>query len=460
MDQTKRKEILNTMIEISKQVDKHLDTNMQERGNVTYCKDFEFKGSGLGAENVYIVETPIQKQKQTGDKTRGNNTIYEIYDEDARLMATVSEDGKLHFSPEYLEQLKEINPKYYEQLNLENIDFDLPEELQENDMVITKEELQEHENKINEKQEKQRDNRQKGEIDKQEENDNYDQKQESEEDKKDKVAQTLGVEVSEVKSICTINPREKITDKDSLVDIMPEAGEYSEISIACTSQNGKSNSQFTILGISEGEQTKNTKVTPLTSIEPIEGTSTGKDVISVNEDGTQVSEKEVQGLFIINSGNRTDGISVSVGDYGMMDVDYVSNVMDKDLRRATPIKTEGPENVRMPSARVRENAGDSIEEMEKEGRIFRAKEEKGIDPQSLDGIDIDKADGREMTLGELKEYIKEQALEKGDMSKEETREFIKSEIAESGLELSEAEVEHTTDEIEMQVLDESRFPTR
>ena len=144
----------------------------------------------------------------------------------------------------------------------------------------------------------------------------------------------------------------------------------------------------------------------------------------------------------------------------MMDVDYVSNVMDKEHRRATPIRTKGPENVRTPNSHVRENAGDSREELEKEGRIFRAKEEEGINPQTLDGIDTDQSDTGNMTLEELKEYIKEQTLEKGDMSKVETREFIKSEIAKSGLELSDGEIENTTNEIEEAVIDESRFETR
>lgn len=463
MNQARKNEVLDIMVQIGEQVDSHLDTDIQERRNITYYQDFKFNGDesategtyNLGAKNVYIVETPEKKERKTGDNKENNITIYEIYDEDRNLIATVTEDGKLHFTPEYLEELKEVNPEYFEQLNLDNLDFELPEELQENDIVMTKEELREHEQNegTNTKENRKKESQKREDDEQQEEGD-------TEEEKKEQAAEALGIDSSEIRAICTINPREKITDKHNLIDIMPEAEGYEEISIVCSNPNDKSQGRFTILGVSKDGETKSTTCTPLTSVEPIEGTSTGKDVISVNEDGTEVTEKQVQGLFRINSRGRNDGISVSIGSYGMMDVDYVSNVMDKEHRRATPIRTKGPENVRTPNAEVRENAGDSIEEVEREGRIFRAKEEDGVDPQSLDGIDTDRADGGEMTLEELKQHITEKTLEQGDMSKAETRDFIESEIAKSGLELSEGEIEHTTDEIETRVVDESRFGAR
>lgn len=449
MDKTKKREVLNIMLEIGKEVDKHLDINIQERGNITYYSDFEFGNSGLGIKDVYIVETPLKIKHKLGDNKPENKTIYEIYDEDCNLIATVTEAGKVHFMAEYLEELKQINPQYFEQLKLEDINFELPEELRDDDIIMTRAELEEQENsKQTESEKKKGKNKDKRE------------EQETQEATKEQAAKALGINSKEIKSICTINPKEKITDTDSLTDIMPEAKKYDEISIVCSSPNEQSHGKFTMIGISRNEQTGSTISEPLTSIEPVEGTSSGKDVISVNEDGTEVTEKQVQGLFIINSRERTDGISISQGDYGMMDVDYISNVMDKEHRRATPIRTNGPENVRTPTSYVRENAGDSKEEIEKEGRIFRAKEEDGIAPQTLDGIDTDKSDRGNMAIEELKEYIKEQTLEQGDMSKVDTREFIKSEITKSGLELSDDEIEQTTDEIEEAVIDESRFGTR
>lgn len=452
-----KNEILDRMTQICNQVDEHIDINSQERTNITYYKDLKFNKIGLGIENVYIVETPIKEGYENANNKEDIN-IFEIYDEEGNLIATVKPDGKICFVPEYLEKLKEIDEKYFEQLNFDDLDFEKPEELKENDVTMTKQELQERErNNIERKKESQEE--EKDAEDKQEKD------KELEDEKKQQAAEALGLETSEISSICTINPREKITDKYNLIDIMPEAEKYDEISIVYSSPNDKGHGNFTILGVSNTQTSKDEGVksntcTPLTSIEPIEGTSTEKDVISVNQDGTEVIEKQVQGLFRINSRGRTDGISVSIGNYGMMDVDYVSNVMDKEHRRATPIKTKGPENVRDSSSEVRENAGDSIEEVEREGRIFRAREEDGINVQSLDGIDTDQIDSGKMTLEELKSYITEKTIEQGEMSKDERREFITTEIKKSGLELTDGEIEQTTEEIQEKVLDESRFGDR
>ena len=118
---------------------------------------------------------------------------------------------------------------------------------------------------------------------------------------------------------------------------MPEAANYVSISIAYTNQGN-----FTILGVkSDGTREK------INSIEPIEGGATSKSVISINEDGSRVEEKQVKGLMRINARNRDDGIAISIGDYGMMNIDYVSNVMDKENRRTTPIRTREAENQRI-----------------------------------------------------------------------------------------------------------------
>lgn len=453
MNQKQREDILEKMVEIGEKVDRNLDTKVQQRGNMAYYKDFEFKGSALAVKNVNVVEISNQKIKQTGDKEGKKSRTYEIYSEKGKLIATVSEEGKVHFTQEYLEQLRNIDKNYFEQLYLEDIDFELPEELSEYDVIVTKEEIEEHSRKeLDRKKDGTKENDTENERDEQEEKE---VEQEDEERKKEKTAEALGIEVSEVNSVCTINPQEKITDKYNLIDIMPEAAGYQEISIIYSGANGKSHGQFTVLGV-----TKNGTREIINSIEPVEGTSTSKNVISVNEDGSEVTEKQVKGLFRINSRNRNDGISVSIGDYGMIDVDYVSNIMDKETRRATPIRTKEVENQRIATHEVRENAGDSLQEMEKEGKIFREREKEGVNPQSLDGIDVDQANGESITVEQLKKQIKEKFLKQEDMSRGEMKEFIRAEIIKSGLELSEEEINIITQEIQIEVLDESRFPTR
>lgn len=450
MKQEEKVEILNHMKQIGELVDSGLDANFQSRENTMYYKDFEFGNSGLAVKDVYIVEIKSKNQRETVDNLEKNentediSTTYEIFDKENQLIAIVTKEGKVQFAPEYLEQLKQIDERYFEQLNLEDIDFELPKELRENDIVMTKSELSEY-------REKKLDKNKEG---KQEEKEEEEPEQETEEEKKEKTAEALNIDKDQIKAISTINPNEKITDKYNLIDIMPEAAEYASISIVCSNPNEKSHGQFTILGI-KNDGTRE----PINSIEPVEGTTSNKSVISINEDGSQVAEKQVKGLMRINARNRDDGLAISIGDYGMMNIDYVSNVMDKENRRSTPIRTRESENQRIPTAKVKENAGDSKDEVKREGRIYRQRQEEGTDPQSLDGIDTDQANGK-VTLEELKEQIKEKALEEGEMSGIETREFIEAEINKSGLELSKEELEDTVQDVEMEILDESRFPTR
>lgn len=373
----------------------------------------------------------------------------QVYDENGNLMGTLSKDGKIHFIPEYLEQLRNSDKEYFEELNLDDIDLVVQEEVYSNRVTIKDEEIERGKDGRKNNQDS------KNEDLKKEEQEEKESEEETEEEKKEQTAQALGINSDEIKSICTINPQEKITDKHNLVDIIPEASEYKEISIVYSNPNDKSHGEFTIIGITQDGTRE-----PLNSIQPVEGTSTSKNLISVNEDGSRVTEKQVKGLFAINSRGRTEGISVSIGSYGMMEVDYVSNIWDKETRRATPIRTKEAQNQRVTTAKVRENAGDHIEEVEKEGKNYRDKKEEGLDPQTLDGIDVDEADGQGLTLDELKEQIKEEALDKGDMSREEMQEFIRQEIKESGLQLSDEEIENAIQEIREDVLDESRFPRR
>ncbi len=466
MKEEEKNKIINHMNQIGKLVDSGLDADSQKRENTMYFKDFEFGNSGLAIKNVYIVEIKQKIQEKTADnpeknadkkEKKDNLTTYEIFDDNDKLIAMVSSEGKVQFVPEYLEQLKENYGEYFKQLELDDIDFELPKELKENDIVMTKAELAEREknglerNKEGKKEQKQEGN---SEKEKEEEEEEKEPDQETEEEKKEKTAKALNIDKDEIKAVSTINPSEKITDKYNLVDLMPEASKYASVSIVCSTPNEKSNGQFTILGVKQDGTRE-----PISSIEPVEGTTGNKNVISINEDGSKVEEKQVKGLLRINARNRDDGIAVSIGDYGMLNVDYVSNIMDKENRRSTPIRTMESENQRIPSAKVKENAGDSKEEVKQEGRIYRQKEEDGMDPQTLDGIDTDQMDGK-MTLEELKKQILDKALEEGDMSRNEQKEFIEAEINKSGLELSEDEKQKTVEEINTEIVDESRFPDR
>lgn len=357
MEDNKKEKIINKMQELSEIVDTELDNKQQKREDITYYDDFEFKGSNLAVKSVYIVEISNNNNEKTADKSDENYTTYEIFDRNNKKIADVDEKGKIRFNPEFIERLKQIDSNYIEQLNLEDLTFELPEKLSERDVHLTREELlEEKERDIGSKKEEQKD---KKEEDKEAE-------KETEEEKKQKTADALGIDETEIKSISTIDLNQKVTDKYTLRDMIPEVKECDMLTVAYTKDGN-----FTLLGAKRDGTRENLK-----SVESIEGASTNKNVISINEDGSRVEEKQVKGLMRINARNRDDGLSISIGDYGMMNIDYVSNVMDKENRRATPIRTKEAENQRVASDRVRENAGDSKEEMTAEGKIYRENEEK------------------------------------------------------------------------------------
>lgn len=440
-----REKTIEKMNEISSIVDEGLDDKYQKRENTIYYKDFKFEGSNLAVKSVYIVEISNEKQEKTVDNSEKSFSTYEIYDKNSNRIATVDSTGKIQFEYEFLEKIRQIDSNYIDQLELDDLNFELPENLSKDDIKLSRDELSEERTKSarNKKEEDKT-------KDKEDSEKETKDKEETEELKKQKTAEALGIDETEIKSISTLDLEQKVTDKYSLRDMIPEASMCSKLTVAYTKDGN-----FTLLGTKkDGTREK------LNSIESVEGATTNKNIISINEDGSKVEEKQVKGLMRINARNRDDGISVSIGDYGMMNIDYVNNVMDKENRRSTPIRTKEAENQRIANERVRENAGDKKDEMKKEGNIFRKNEEKGLRPQTLDGIETENIDGN-ITLEELKERIKDELLENGqDMSRSDRKAFIESKIGEAGLSLSESEINKTANEINEEALDESRFPTR
>ena len=452
MEEKKREEIMQNASTLLQEIKGKLDTKSQNIENISYFEDFEFAGSGLGINQIYIVKIQNKELTKKTDEIEQNKTksleekdseleysTYEIYDKENHLIATVGKDGKVQFDLEYLQQLQEINPELYQTLRLEGLDFKLPEELKENDMLLTEDDLAE--------------NAQRSPADKKSQKNQEEKNSEAEtiDDRKIAAAKVLGVKKEDIKGLSQINPNEKVTDEHNMRDLIPEAQNYDKIEIVCSNSGDskQGDARFTMLGVKK-DGTREV----LNSINSVEGVSTNKNVISINEDGSEVTEKSVQGLMRINSGNREDGIAIGLGDYGMLNISYVRDIMDKEHRRTTPIKTLDSENRQNPTHKVRENAGDSIQEVEQESQTYRENEEEGINPQSLDGIEKDN------NLEFIKQRIISNALEREEMSGEQLRDFIREELEKENISLNEQERENIVDEIEERVVDESRFPVR
>lgn len=128
MEEEKREKILEKMMAISELIEQNLQDEKLEVGNISYHKNFNF------GEEKGIFIARIENQEES-------ITTYEIYSESTNtLIATVDEQGKLHAMPEYIEALRDINPELARMFELENINFEQPKELEEEDIVLTKNE--------------------------------------------------------------------------------------------------------------------------------------------------------------------------------------------------------------------------------------------------------------------------------------------------------------------------------
>ena len=382
--------------------------------------------------------------------------VYAIYDNEQNLIATVGQDGKIQFTGQYKNSLKEKtknSPGLYERLNLEENEFNLPEELAEDDMVLTEDDLA----KFEEEQVDQNGNKKSGEKT-QKENDEQEEKDintETEEQRKEKIAKVLGIKPEEVKGFAQIDPNKKITEDSRLCDIMPEAKNYDRIEIACAKgEQNQGDGKFCILGI-EKDGTRQI----LDSVESIEGVSTNKKVISINENGDKIQENAVQGLMRINAKEHEDGIAFSLGDYGMLDISYVRDVMNQETRRSTPIDTLELENRKNLSAEVRENAADDIQEVREESQNFRKKEEQGKEKQNLEDIDKQRNENIEVAKSRIAEDTAELINE--GATNQQVRNFISQELDKiPSVNFNNKEKAYVMSQIESEALDLSRFPTR
>lgn len=129
-NQNHEQEIEAKMLEVANLIEQNQEVTVE---NVIYYQDFTFRGSGLAETQLLVAKIADQAK---------NTITYEIYSSKTNsLIATVDEQGKLHFMPEYIESLKQIDKRYVEMLKLDDLIFELPQELAKEDKVLTREEM-------------------------------------------------------------------------------------------------------------------------------------------------------------------------------------------------------------------------------------------------------------------------------------------------------------------------------
>lgn len=336
MENQKREYRINNMLNLKEILQEELAENRQEISNIGYYKDFQFKGTSLGVNDVYIVKIKDDSVPEQDMKPREDDEtyIYRIYDEDNNLIATVDKEGNVLFSPEYLENIDE---RYLETLDLEDAEFELPEELGKDDIVLNSEELEMEENK-----------KRLDDVSKVIGSNNINSYSEM------RIDQTPAFE--KVTNKQELDPNTRVTQTETLADMIPELREKGIVKIGVVySDHSKGQSgRFSFVGLDKDGQIHN-----IDSLENMQGTTTGQTVTSINSrDGSVVEEEQVAGLVRINGRNSLNGqeemLSVRVGQYGILEVDYVRADLSKDKEDrylSAPIETR---NIRPTTREVRE----------------------------------------------------------------------------------------------------------
>ena len=273
--------------------------------------------------NLFVVKLEVGEGKDQKE-------LYEIYNEYGELIATVDVNGKIHFSPEYLEALKEIDEKYFETLKLEDAEFELPEELEEQDLCLDSEQIE---------KEKEKDkNKGKSTLE------DIEELKEDEEVKSYSEIESKQNVFDKITNKQEIDPNVKVTQTETLADMIPEVKQkgFVKIGVVYSEKVKGGSGRFSFVGI-----TQDGDIELIDGLQNIEGSTTGQTVTSINSrDGSVVEQEQVAGMVRLNRGvtnGQEEFLSLKVGQYGILEVDYVRADLSADKSNryfSAPIETQ------------------------------------------------------------------------------------------------------------------------
>lgn len=176
MEIDKSNEIKEAMANIYTQIAEREDKSTQI-SNITYYKELAFDSARFIENDVFVTKL----NRENGKK--GAEEVYEIYNKDGDLVATVDKAGKIHFSPEYIEKLRQEYQEYFEMLNLDNAVLELPEEIKERNITLQPEELEKEKKKEKQDEKGKEDEEKTKEEEEEQEQEKLDPQEENQEQK-------------------------------------------------------------------------------------------------------------------------------------------------------------------------------------------------------------------------------------------------------------------------------------
>lgn len=324
MNSKEKEKIVGNMLKLRDSITMNGESKDIDVTNIGYYKDFNFKGSGLAVNDVYVVEMK-RNSRTLRSRNQREKLMYEIYDKDNVLIATVNEMGEVSYEPEFIKELENISEEHFKMLTLDETEFELPEKLKKDDIVLNKKELEEKsiDRKMND-------------ISHMLKTKNINSYSEMESDQKifDKITNKQELDANV-----------RVTQTETLADLIPELKEkgIQKIGVVYSDNIQGQNGRFSFVGID-----KDGKMQILESLENIDGTTTGQKVTSINSiDGSLVEQEQVAGMVKLSDRTNTNGeeeyLSVRLDDYGTPEVDYVRADLSKpeDQRYiSAPIETK------------------------------------------------------------------------------------------------------------------------
>ena len=324
MNSKEREKIVDNMLKLRDSITRDDDNKEIDVTNIGYYKDFNFKGSGLAVNDVYVVEMK-RNSRTLRSRNQREKLMYEIYDKDNVLIATVNEMGEVSYEPEFIKELENISEEHFKMLTLDETEFELPKKLKKDDIVLNKKELDEKSIDKNI-----------SDISHMLKTKNINSYSEMETDQKifDKITNKQELDANV-----------RVTQTETLADLILELKEkgIQKIGVVYSDNIQGQNGRFSFVGID-----KDGKMQILESLENIDGTTTGQKVTSINSiDGSLVEQEQVAGMVKLSDRTNTNGeeeyLSVRLDDYGTPEVDYVRADLSKpeDQRYiSAPIETK------------------------------------------------------------------------------------------------------------------------
>ena len=219
------------------------------------------------------------------------------------------------FTAEYLEYMKNINDLVFDTVKKQNgKELELDEKLMLEAPKMDKKELSDLEFE-KEKEEKAKEDAKDDEI------------------QIEKIAQKSGLSPEELSSCSQISPTQKVTDNKTFEDITHTNGQYSKVFVVNADSRSKGTSRFAFWGVKQDGE-----IEQIPGLEERDGVNTGKEICSINRDGSEVTKKQTAALFSLDG--KEEGFSLTVGQYGIIETDYVRRVPEQGNKPiAIPVET-------------------------------------------------------------------------------------------------------------------------